>query len=311
MRCRFILVVICLFSYWVHAQKTPFTLAERFDSRRRSISETPPMQLLGNKHVVFVAGIMNELANLISNYFPDNIEAAQDMGASTSYVAPRSSGSIPKNAGWLYSQVKTIYADVKRPLILVGHSKGGAEILHLILDHPELILDGTVDTVLLLQSAIGGSPLAYETGPWITLVSLFLSPDIETLKPHNAKRNFDRAYVQFCKTLRELVPADNGQQAKKAISNRIFYVRSQQDPIALSSGVGFVLKVWQKSLGNAMPNDGLLPTSSQLDLRIGVDLGILAADHIDLAVSKVSVLSKQDRKAFMYAVMEHIYESNS
>jgi len=302
---RVLIALICVTSCMANAQKAPVTLAERFTKIRQAIDRAPPPLLYG-KHVVFVAGIMNELADLISNYFPDNIEAVQNMGATTSYLAPSSSLSIPQNAQILYREIRSIYDGVRSPLVLVGHSKGGAEVLHLILEHPELVLDGIVDTVLLIQPAIGGSPLAYKSGPWISLVSAFLSPNLETLTPHKAKENFDLAFAKYDSALAKLVSARQLRATQEAISKRIFYIRATQDPAQLGWGVGLVLRVWRSTLSYDTPNDGLLPLTSQIDPRIGTDLGVLRADHIDLVVSEVTNMSAFDRKAVTYAAFEQI-----
>jgi len=286
------------------------TLEQQWVKEKRKTSQEVKKDLLNSKHVLFVAGIMNELASLISSYYVDNIEAVKELGATASYFGPPSEYAIPQNAFLLLQKIKELHQKTKKKLVVIGHSKGGAELLYTILKYPELMTQNIVDRVILIQPAIGGSPLAEHTCEWcIDLISTFTKPNLETLKPKVIENHFNNAFISFKHALLEH-QSISVQNLKKEISNRIFYVRSQQNYQNLSLGINIVLKICKTNLNNYGPNDGLLLTEDQIDTRIGVDLGVLQADHIGLTVSSVSNTTREDRKAFTRALFKMIYPQN-
>ncbi len=291
----------------------------------------PSLRILQDRHVVFVGGILNEVANLINNYYDDNRKAIEELGGSYTSLKPNSKKSIPENAETEYREILKIYYGFNsennerpiKPLILIGHSKGGAETLYTILTHPELILDGVIDRVLLIQPAIGGSPLANQEPSWcLRCVSYVLDilptlhrPNLTTLSTQEAARNFDEAfetYQRFFQKMAQTQGYEAAQKAKEEVSSKIFYVRSKIDPDANPSQIGLgtkiVLSACRNHLDTQEDNDGLLLTTAQMDTRIGTDLGIMISDHVGLTVSLVSTLSREDRKAFTRAAIEQIYE---
>ncbi len=288
------------------------TLEQKWTYEKMSPSLVDSPNLLKGKHVLFVAGIMNELAALISSYYSDNMDIAKDLGATVSYFGPSSQKSIPDNADILYRKILKLSHETQKKLVLVGHSKGGAELFYAILKHPELFSRHIVDKVILIQPAIGGSPLTEKTCGWcIDLISNIAQPNLETLGVEKSKSNFDEAFHFFHDGLKKISqnrPQKSIDRLKNAISNRIFYVRSQEEHSNLSLGVSLVLGIFHTTLDGYGKNDGLLLVDAQMDPRIGVDLGILKADHIGLTVSSVSNITRQDRQAFTRALFHHVFE---
>jgi pimeloyl-ACP methyl ester carboxylesterase len=306
---------------------TGFSLAQRWELEKQG-QITHYDNIPKDRHVLFVAGLGNEITLLLHNYFHDNHKSVDRLGLSSSFFGPSSKIDVPTNAETLYSVILQIHQKVKVPLIVVGHSKGGAEVLFCILEHPDLILNGIVDRVVLMEAAIGGSPLL--NGPASCamkfIMDLFHS-NLDTLMPDNAHRNFDQAfadYERYFNSYRWNTPVQN---LMALISSRIFYVRSAANAEELGSAIHLVLDVVKKHLiydpSNdgftpilypSQPstysglNDGLLPVESQIDTRIGVDLGILHSDHIGLTVSGLSKISKHDRHAFTRALLGQIYD---
>ena len=82
------------------------------------------------------------------------------MGFSVSHLGYLSSYTVPCNADKLLIDIQKIHAKIKLPIILVGHSKGGAESMYLALRYPELLISGIIERVVLIHPALGGSPLA-------------------------------------------------------------------------------------------------------------------------------------------------------
>jgi len=305
------------------------TLAQRWELEKRG-GVSDYSKIPKDRHVLFISGIENELAAIVSNYFPDNINAVGQLGLPTSSYAPSSRIDIPANGELVCEKINETYFDVEKPLIVVAHSKGGAETLYCMLKHPELILRGIVDRVVLLQPAVGGSPLADGPPGWIlSSVMAFLRSDLETLSTEVAKRNFNQAFLHYEKYFQvsQYQTQDVVQKMKETVSKKIYYVRSAARQDQISYGVQIVLNVvrkyltYEKSIDGINPieyasdpwkysghHDGLLPVEAQMDPRIGIDLGLLESDHIGLAVSLVSSISRSDRRAFTRAVFTHIYD---
>src|SRR5262249_49037703 len=107
---------------------------------------------------LFVGGFLNEG---IPGYFTDALEVVrQEVGAESGVLDPSSSSSLSNDAELIRKTVLESYANDGRPVVLVGHSKGGAGVLLAAMRWPELVLSGTVDRVISIQGAIGGSPVA-------------------------------------------------------------------------------------------------------------------------------------------------------
>ena len=125
-----------------------------------STQQPQSREIFQRKHVVFVAGLLNEAAQLVQNYYCDNMAEARAMGFKVSYLGYLSCYTVPANADRLLNDIQKLYAVVKLPIILVGHSKGGAECMYLTLKYPELLLSNLIERVILVHPALGGSPLA-------------------------------------------------------------------------------------------------------------------------------------------------------
>jgi triacylglycerol esterase/lipase EstA (alpha/beta hydrolase family) len=137
-----------------------FSIRELFASECSfpEVTLTPQCRsAFSNKHVVFVDGLFNEAAQLVGNYFCDNITEAERVGFSYSHLGYLSSVSIPENADKLFVDIQRIYAQLQKPILLIGHSKGGAECLYTVLKYPELLLSNIIDRVVVIHGAIGGS----------------------------------------------------------------------------------------------------------------------------------------------------------
>ena len=125
-----------------------------------STQQSQSREKFQKKHIVFVAGLFNEAAQLVQNYWCDNIAEAKAMGFKVSSLGYLSCYTVPANADRLLNDIQKLYAVVKLPIILIGHSKGGAECMYLTLKYPELLLSNLIERVILVHPALGGSPLA-------------------------------------------------------------------------------------------------------------------------------------------------------
>ena len=239
---------------------------------------------LQGRHVVFVAGFMNEL---IPGYFTDNVDVSRELGAQTSTLFPPSSRSLADDVALIETEVS---AHSDRSVVLVGHSKGGAGVLLTVLQHPELVLAGRVECVIVLQGAIGGSPLADA----LVHVRPLRRPGLSSLTTGSSHDTF-KAAIQ---SVTERLTAEE----RAFLFSRIFYVRSAHRQSAL----GAELALTELMLRPKGENDGLLPPE-EMKLADGVDLGVLDADHASLTVSSfLSVTTPEERRAFTTALYREV-----
>ena len=263
----------------------------------KSTYDSQYLNKLQDRHIIFVDGLLNEAAQLVGNYFCDNIAEAKKLGISNSHIGYLSSITVPNNADKLMLEVQKTYAKVKRPIILVGHSKGGAECLYLVLKYPELILSEIIERVVLIHPAVGGSPLADNVADNFMgrSFSNYLGDGLFSIQPLTARTLFRDAVAnlkEILKTCPGMIsavhtlanPEELSAESYKAISDRVFYVRGAAPASTLCWGVRFVIFFCKHALDATIPNDGLLHVEDQMVQGFGTDLGILECDHIDLVI---------------------------
>jgi hypothetical protein len=310
---------------------------ERWDPNPTLLANFPR-----DRHTVFCGGFMQELAiprRLI--YFKDMQDVADELGMPTSYIGPPSSKTIDENCQYIFDQLRECYRKHGLKLIIFAHSKAAAEILYLLLLKPELIdpesPECIIDQVVLIQSAIQGSPLAItdeNCGGLYKLIELFVKQNLVTRTPEYTENIFNRAfkiydqyymdqYLAKFKEYRNLYPDASEVdlaiaeelikydciRLRNTVSSHIHWVRTQVKPHQRkrqSFGSNAILFVIGRSIN---PNDSLVHVKNQIDLRIGRDCGVLAnVDHFGLTLSGIAVKTNaNDRRAFMRVIMYWIY----
>jgi len=263
-----------------------------------------PQAYLETRTVVFVGGFMNEIVRhrLAGNYFRQNTAAVRSVSPGTAVfrVFPPSSRAMSDNVEFLRERLADAWEQGgRRPLTVIGHSKGGAETLLTMLRHPELVLEGRVDDVVLIQSSIGGSPLSdclsdpdacrpesmlmRLAGRWIRSTW----PDgLLSLRTADADRVFGSAVTA--------ARAHVGQGGLDRLSRSVVYVRTVAPGGVMSRRLRIVSD-FLIAAGHDR-NDGMLALEDQRLEGVGADLGeVLTASHTDLVCSGVGV-SKRSRR---------------
>ena len=263
------------------ATTAPPTLMNSGPEWLRTGKDVPELSPL---HVVFVAGFMNEL---IPGYFNDNVAMARELGAETSVLLPPSGGSLSTDVVLVQREIA---ACAGSRLVLFGHSKGGGAVLLTVLEHPELVLDGKVEAVIVLQGAIGGSPLA----DGLSKVKPLAGPGLRSLTTEEAKHTFT---MSLQKLSQRLTRAEWDR-----FFSHVFYIRSAHGDATLAAE----LALTEAILRSQGPNDGLLPPAL-MKLGYGVDLGVLDADHASLTVSSfLATSTPAERRSFTLALFREV-----
>jgi hypothetical protein len=117
----------------------------------------PMAELARRYRVVLVAGFMAECVSPIITPFSDVVEALSAVGVEARILKAGGRGTAAENAAQLAGQLDTLPAD-PRPFIVVGYSKGLADVLELVVSRPEAA--ARIAAVVSLAGAANGSPLA-------------------------------------------------------------------------------------------------------------------------------------------------------
>jgi hypothetical protein len=245
--------------------------------------------------VIFVEGFLNE--TMFNNFKFNEETLSRVFGVERVHkVSPKSVHSVTEGAQTIGNEVRRIHSLEKKPVILIGHSKGAVECLYAMMTDISLTRpvqksapQGVVAHAVLLQGAIGGSPLveplvALRITQWLSwwagsavekyATDFLLSTPLKgfmTLSPTVLKPILEQALAGLKES-----PADFDR-----VNPRIHYVRSIQQPGLQSeilAGGGLFL---DKFYGQ---NDGMVLYKDQILEGIGSDLfkEPLNADHADL-----------------------------
>lgn len=246
---------------------------------------------------VLIAGFLNELGS--KDYFLNVQNHLSDLGIKSERIYPSSLKTAEDNSNWLAQQLEEKFiTGERRPLITVGHSKGGQESIITSLDHPELILSGKVARVVTLQSAIAGNEL-FKNIPFGSLFSRYaLIPQLRALNPEKLVHVISERLVKL---------AQHNPETYAQISKATHFIISSKtvDEIALSiRPSGYII-----SGRDQTPTDGLVATKHMFLQNFGTVLGELErVDHLDL-VSKANDESEIRARAFTYALVRHSLNS--
>jgi len=275
----------------------------------RLVADETLTRYLESHTVVFVGGFLNEYVRhrLTGSYFRQNIAALKEVlpGVATVRVFPPSRRGMADNVAWLRGELEGAWQrGGRRPLVVIGHSKGGAEALLTLLQHPDLASDGVVEDLVLIQSSVGGSPIAdcladpVACRPPSKLMRLAGRWLRHSYRDGLLSLGTGEAGRLFAGAL-EGARAKLGAEGFERLSGRVSHVRA----VAPAEGVSRRLRPASRFLAGAgFPrNDGMLAVEAQHLERFGTDLGgVLTAAHADLVCSGwgVSKRSRGYRAAF-------------
>lgn len=322
---HFITLVLSLVTSLTARADLKSLIAEENLKKNQTLQHTQDLRrqlepTLSKRHVVYVAGFLNEG---LPFQFVKNIEALKELGVTAfTRIYPSSTASVSETAQKLSLQLVDLYNNGNEegqgkglPILLIGHSKGGAEVVLSVIKNPHLIKDGIIDRVVAMHAGFK-TPLA-ELSNIGQLCKHVLSPcyllrnvinnGLPSMKKSIAEQVFHTAVV-------DLKNSEHFNQ----VSSSIFYVRSKQTLLGgLAPGMAATYAYMRKVSGD---NDGIIPTQDQYIYAVGNDLGVLDADHADTIIhSNLLVFGETIRdfrrareiKSFTRALMRQLYlESN-
>lgn len=250
---------------------------------------------------VFVKGFLNEVMRV--GYFSAQVSELKRLGVPSGQIrtlAPSSFQSNDANAENLFRDIETFAGDSGHKVVLVGHSRGAASLLAVLLEHAEFTRR-RVEAVFLIQGAFGGSAIAdYFQGE---------GPEPDSRIP-SAYRN------QFCAittvggalagclgldtAIAEMTHRKSAERWKELLERhslgltelgkKVFYITGRKEPAkaapmirANAHYIHYSCGDKPDSKGNLIcPNDGMLAEKDQILPGFGTPLASLRADHLDL-----------------------------
>lgn len=238
------LLVFACFQASVQANSDGYTapsLALRTSFLKHLGRETPVEKSLkdwvDSRTILFINGLGSSAADLAEYSFLLRQDFAVNLTDFLSF-APSDFKGVAENAEILYSQILWLQKHgLKKQLVLIGQSKGGAELFLTMLKHPHLIRDGIVGKVVVMQAPVGGTPLAG------LLTRLKKSSLFFPEQSFNVLGNFGHwvlnlGWLEGAESLSpEMVSplirnalADLDEKTRQDIGRNLFFMTAQEDP---------------------------------------------------------------------------------
>jgi pimeloyl-ACP methyl ester carboxylesterase len=257
-------------------------------------------EILDQKQFLLVGGFGNETVRPI--YLADNVKALRDIGVSTvNRFFPSSFHSPAWNTKIIYDEIHRLFRENgSKPLVLMGHSKGGLEVLATILEYPELIRGGIVTDVILIQAPVGGNTMADNQ-------NRFKKAFLATALSLTAYGSLQTADIQqsISQKINDLSPED-----RAALSPVVKYIISSKEPERMGGFLGSI----GKRFNPGVLFDGLVAHRDMWLPGFGTVIGDLKDfDHLESTLHMplpFPLNSVPNRiRGFMLGVAAHIAQS--
>jgi hypothetical protein len=120
----------------------------------------PPPNLSTNYRVMVVPGFLNECFASIALPFEDAIPLLNEHGLKIDQMVVSGRSSSDANAVYIAETIENLNLGEDEKLVLVGHSKGVVDILHFLVNFPQV--SRRVAAVVSVAGAVNGSPIAFK-----------------------------------------------------------------------------------------------------------------------------------------------------
>lgn len=270
----------------------------------QSSYETPALlseKNLSQYNFVLIGGYMNEAAR--DHYLVYNAEFLKKLGAGgATTLFPSSFASVGNNRKYLADKFNEIYqAGGGKPLILIGHSKGGLEALATLLAYPQFVENKIVASAIIVQSPLLGNAYIDRQGFAGRIFShaLELSPGHYSLSTTEVKK-------VISDEIEKLPP-----KTRATLSRAVKYVVGSVPPEQFSRA----LKISSYALRIDVEYDGLVAKHDMWISDFGTVIGDLKTDHLEHVLGKEIFLGEKYNakkvEAFTMALVLHALRSRN
>jgi len=275
----------------------------------------PSQDEVSQYQFIFVEGFLGSAT--VQNFIPlENVLQNDFQVDDFTIVIPRSANSIATNAPLVREAVLDFRRrSPEKKSILIAHSKGAAEALLMVLQHPELITDGLISEVVLVDGAFNGTPLAYLWQDFCHLgrmteiaakdldlcrILMSWTDGVNSMKPNRIRPIMAQAIASI------------SEGTKSSIGKHLWSIHCQ---------FGDLRTQWKSKL--AIPwaylklygdNDGVILTADenlQTSLGIGTDLGLFFSDHMSLLSGTSVAELETEREGFARALIRQMVIQSS
>jgi hypothetical protein len=244
---------------------------------------------------------MNEAVR--DQYFTLNVEILESLGAgAVTRLFPSSLVSVRRNREYLAKKFFDAYTGHGiKPLIIIGHSKGGLETLATLLAYPQFVEQGIVSQAILVQSPLMGNAFNDRQGLVGRTISNFLSVSPGHFSLGTAEIN------SMIEDRIDRLPRTTRSRLSRAVS----YVVSSEAPERHSRA----LRLSNRALKIDIDFDGLVAKLDMWIPNFGTVIGDLKADHIEYVLGKELLLGErfdpEKIKAFTTSLVLNAFQNQN
>ncbi len=272
---------------------------ERSETARLERGDDPEIvRDLSQIQVILVAGYMGEY---VDSYFEDFEVALKEHLA----VPPEQIRKVftvshrgADHSSELVKEAITDLAKNEKPIVIIGHSRGGQVSLNTLAQNMEFFRNGTVRSLVTVQSPLQGTEIATAFGHVLKVASAVnslwsfglnegksesISSGAYSMDPERAKKTWKKLFESL------------SHDDQNILSSRLFFVTSK-DHEPTKPGTYII---------DHSDHDGTVPYKSQFLPNVGHRLADLNAGHTDTVLGgSHSDWSAEKRRAFAIALME-------
>lgn len=260
---------------------------------------------LQNMHFILVGGFGGEF--LEGAYLRPLASQLVLLGAGSSeIIQPSSRSDIESNSAWLSDQIESRITSLresnpKAKVILIGHSKGGAEVQDLILSRPDLLVQSVrkrpaVHLVMTLQAPLCDCDLANVLSPHISRIRqapVGLGRIANRLGSGVESLSLSKLYDLRQQRLNALSFHPKGAWVMEQLRRRTLHIATEAPTDRLPSSVALFERLRQATSSNEESSDGIIATRHMQQPEIGFPVEVIqGVDHLSPVVDANSLFSR-------------------
>jgi hypothetical protein len=313
LKAAIVSLFICLIGLDAFAEINPASFEKIFvDNQKSAVVSDNAKENAKKYRYIFIAGFLNEG---FVGYFKDNIDFLKNLGVPKNQihiVYPDSTAGVAENIDPLRDELQKLSNQGTQKLVLIAHSKGGAEALGLSIKYAAFVKE-KVEYLFLIQAAIQGSgvadyiqgvgkPLDKQMSAWHRFVFEMTAETGQLLDKMINSGLGSLTHLQ-AQQLWELLLKKYGKP-DETVAEKIYYIRASKNPSDMANIIVCTGHYLHTYYGK---NDGLVELKDQLHSDIGTSLIVVEADHTDLTTNHLmSSMKKPIRQALTASIIESL-----